>query len=245
MSNFITNAISKQINSGIEKIKGALPSIPSPAKVNFTNAAGNKLSSDLRVKIRVPDEYLQNFTWGNSGELSYLGGIVFPYTPVISLTHKADYTLQTPLHSNFALNFYKSSSVTPITISGKFTVQNDDDAGVFIGTLHLLRALVKMKSGDDADSGAPPPVCRLDAYGAFMLENVPVAISEFKVEFPENVDYYSISVSGNSSKYEQTTVPTVCTISVTCIPMYSRSEMQKYSVNSWINDSAVRKGGYL
>lgn len=242
MANFIVNALTKKLDSVVGKIKGAMPAIPTPATVNFTNAAGDKLKKDHRVKIRVPEEYS---TWGLNGKLSNIGGIIFPYTPVISVTHKADYTSQTPLHSNFAINFYKSSSVSPITISGKFTVQNDSDADVFIATTHILRSLTKMRFGNDADSGAPPPVCRLDAYGTFMLENVPVVISEFKVELPDNVDYYTTSSDSVFGKNDQTTVPTICTISLTCIPMYSRSEMQQFSVNAWINDSSLRKAGYL
>ena len=243
MSNIISSIIvGKVIGTVVDKIKGALPSIPNPATVNFKTSDGSTVKKDQRVKIRIPEEYYSGMS---KTQLGTLGGIIFPYTPIISVTHKAEYSSQTPLHSNFAINFYKSSSITPITISGKFTVQNDADADMLISIIHTLRALTKMKYGSDSDSGAPPPVCRLDAYGTYMLENVPVSISEFKIELPDNVDYYTTTSDSAFGKTDQTSVPTVCTISLTCIPMYSRSEMQKYSVNSWIKDSSLRKGGYL
>lgn len=232
---------------------GAIPPRPKPASVNFRSMAGEDINQDMRVKIRVPDNYLTELTQGPSNELRNLKGIIFPYTPSLSIEHKADYASQAPMHSNYAIYFYQRSSVSPINISGKFTVANEAEAAVYIATVHLLRALTKMRSGGatgDADSGSPPPVCRLDAYGAFMLQNVPVAISNFKIDLPDNVDYYTLGKRPGSltnSMYEMTSVPVVSTISVTCIPMYSRDEMQKFNVTQWLGEDGkyVRKAGYL
>lgn len=210
------------------------------AEVNITNGEG---MDDSRVKIRVPTSYLTNLTSGSPGrnELEKLGGIIFPYTPSISYEHKADYSNVPVMHSNFASNFYQRSYVTNISISGKFTVQNDYDASVYLSTVHLLRSLTKMLSGGEDNSGSPPPVCRLDAYGDFMLKNVPVAISNFKFELPDGVDYFTI----NEGPFKQTSVPTVSTISLTLIPMYSRAEMQKFTVSGWLSGASVRKSGIL
>jgi hypothetical protein len=98
-----------------------------------------------------------------------------------------------------------------------------------------------MLSGGEDNSGSPPPVCRLDAYGDFMLKNVPVAISNFKFELPDGVDYFTI----NEGPFKQTSVPTISTISLTLIPMYSRAEMQKFKVTDWLNNEKTRKDGYL
>ena len=170
-----------------------------------------------------------------------MGGIIFPYTPTIAYEHKADYSNVPIMHSNFALNFYQRSYVTNISISGKFTVQNEYDAAVYLSTIHLLRALTKMRSGGEDFSGSPPPVCRLDAYGDFMLKNVPVAISSFKFDLPDSVDYFTTK----DYPFGETSVPTLSTISLTLIPMYSRAEMQKFTVSGWLSDEAVRKSGIL
>lgn len=210
------------------------------AEVTITNGEG---MDDNRVKIRVPKSYLTDLTSGSAarGELSNLGGIIFPYTPSISYEHRADYSNVPVMHSNFALNFYQRSYVTNISISGKFTVQNDFDAGVYLSTIHLLRALTKMLSSGEDASGSPPPVCRLDAYGDFMLKNIPVAISSFKVDFPDGVDYYT----ARRTPHEGTSVPTISTISLTLVPMYSRAEMQKFKVTDLLNNASVRKSGIL
>jgi hypothetical protein len=210
------------------------------AEVKITNGEG---MDDNRVKIRVPSKYLTNLTWGSKAgaELRNLGAIIFPYTPSISYEHKADYSNVPVMHSNFALNFYQRSYVTNISISGKFTVQNEYDAAVYLSTVHMLRGLTKMLSGGEAFSGSPPPVCRLDAYGDFMLKNVPVAISSFKIELPDGVDYYT----SQKPPFEGTSVPVISTISLTLVPMYSRSEMQKFTVTDWLTKAQTRKDGYL
>jgi hypothetical protein len=221
-----------------------LASRPKP-NIIFNDVTGNKIGQDLRVRIRVPQKYLTASTSGMYGELEQLGGIIFPYTPSISFESKADYASQQPLHSNFAINFYQKSSIGSISISGKFSVQNEKDAGVYIATLHLLKALTKMRSGGttgDPDSGAPPPVCRLDGHGEMMLNNVPVAITNFKIELPDSVDYFTLP---SNITYSATSVPTISTISVTCLPMYSRNEMQNFSVTGYLNDYSYRRQGYI
>lgn len=227
---------------------GAEPRKPVSATMITKDKNGKVAPVDLRVKIRVPKNYLTtSLTSGMNKELEKLGGIIFPYTPAINYEHKADYSPANPTHSNFTIYSYKSSSISAISIVGKFTVQTDADAGVYLATVHLLRALTKMRSGGitgDSDSGAPPPVCRLDAYGDAMLANVPVAITSFRVDLPDNVDYYNLGPTGTAF-YGPASVPTIATITISCIPMYSRREMQNYSVTSWLDDFQVRKNGLL
>lgn len=233
---------------------GAMPKSAPPVNVNFININGDQQPKDMRVKIRVPKNYLTDLTKGPgniTGILGEFGGIVFPYTPQIGLEHKAEYQTQNPVHSNYTQYFYKSSNVSAISISGKFSVANEKDAMVYIAVVHLLRALTKMRSGGttgDFDSGAPPPVCRLDAYGTFMLDNVPVVISSYKLDLPDNVDYYTVGkISGTQANnlYEKTAVPVVSTVSITCLPVYSRNEIQRFSVSQWLANKSVRKAGFL
>jgi hypothetical protein len=220
---------------------GAMPEIPSPPTINISSMNAQGTGNDTRVKIRVPPAYLTGFTSGLNRELQNLGGIIFPFTPSINQEYKADYSGQAPTHTNFTQNFYKSSSVSAISITGKFSVQNDKDAGVYLATVHLLRALTKMRWGNDADSGSPPPICRLDAWGDFMFKNIPVAINSFRLDLPNTVDYFTIGKK-NATIYGTTTVPTLSEISVVCLPMYSRQEILDYTVSDWLGGNT---GGYL
>jgi hypothetical protein len=221
-------------------VPGVAPGAEAPAArptpINFRSLNGREPGDDLRVKIRVPKSYLNQITNGN-GKLTQIGGVLFPYTPSISFEVKADYSSSNPIHSNFPINFYQRSSISPISITGKFTVENDEDAAVYVSTIQLLKALTRMRFASDPSKGSPPPVCRLDAYGPMMLKNVPVSITSFRVELNDSVDYYAFKPAKGL-----TSVPTLSTISVTCLPMYSRREMQSFSVTGYLSGDLNSKG---
>ena len=214
---------------------GAEPVRPPPVNATFS---GNK-GTDLRAKIRVPSSYLSS---PRTESLKNNQGILFPYTPNISFDVRADYAAVNPLHSNYGINFYQKSSIGDISIAGKFTVENEQDAKFFISTVHLLRALTKMRFGGEPDSGSPPPVCRLDAYGELMIKNVPVAIKSFRIELNDNVDYFTSTAEIFEDLHS---VPTISTINITCVPMYSRDEMQKFTVNDYLSFTGFKGKGYL
>jgi hypothetical protein len=207
---------------------------PPTSKVASAQWAGAK---DLRVFLRAPTSYLSSPL---VSQLSEFGGILFPYTPSISYDNQVTYGSVNPIHSNYTQYFYKNSSVGNITVTGKFTVQNEKEAIIWLSIQHLLRALTKMRWGNDDQAGAPPPVCRLEGYGDFMLRNVPVVIASFKIDYPDNVDYISV----NSGAFKTSLVPTISTISLTLNPSYSRKELQDFSVDAWLS-GALKGKGYL
>lgn len=219
---------------------GAEPPKEQPAQVQNQQAdAQNNVApvtdmTDLRTIIKVPPGYL---TGVFTSVFAQYGGVLFPYTPQITLEHKADYTSNTPLHSNYAINFYKSSSVSDITITANFTVQKQEDAEYYLGAIRILSALTKMRFGDDPLAGSPPPICRLFAYGEYVLKNVPVAITSVRHDLPEDVDFFVCYVRG-----EQVSVPTKASVTVNCKPIYSRREMAAATVDSYISNSFVGKG---
>lgn len=204
------------------------------------------MDRDYRAMLKVPESYITQYA---HGPLFGFNGILFPYTPSISYDMTAAYSNMNVMHSNYSVNFYKHSAVGNITLNAKFTVNSDVDAVYYMSTMHLLRALTKMRYGDDTNAGAPPPVCRLSAYGDFMLKNVPVVVASVRTEYSDNVDYYA---TGNDAtalsqelKFGTNFIPTVSSISLTLIPMYSREEQSKFSVDNYIKDSELKKSGYL
>jgi hypothetical protein len=199
-------------------------------------------AKDLRVKLRVPNEYLSGPSAGPASILQKNGGILFPYTPQIAMDNQASYASQTPLHSNYPLHFFKNGSVGPINVTAKFTVQNEFEGAVLLGVIHMLRALTKMKFGNDPDAGAPPPVCRFDAYGDYMMFNVPVAVASWRHDLPDNVDYIAVGRPGSPVTYGRSMVPVMSTISLTLNVMYSRREMLAYNTKGWLSGSLARKG---
>ena len=211
--------------------KGAEPSTSKGASAKWGGA------KDLRAYLRVPGSYLSsNYT----SALKEFAGILFPYTPDISYDNQANYSAVNPTHSNYTQYFFKNSAVSAISVTGKFTVQNEKEAIIYLSVLHLLRSLTKMRFGDDSNAGAPPPVCRFDAYGDFMLSNVPVSVASFKTELPNSVDYISVK----SGDFKTSLVPTISTINLSLNLMYSRKEIQEFSVDGWLSGS-LKGRGYL
>lgn len=229
-------------NKNVGLLQRSVPGIPDGAEVlpqskpdiTFVDVNGNKQGKDLRVKILVPSKYLTGIT----AEIQEQQGIIFPYTPSIAFEMSADYGTLNPMHSNFSISFYQRSKISSINIQGQFSVQNEKDARIYMATMNCLKALTRMRSGGkggDSDSGAPPPVCRLFAYGE-MLENVPIAISNFRIELPNGVDYMTFNLNGTYS------IPTLSTFAITCITMFSRNEMQGFSVGNYIDGGLKGKG---
>jgi hypothetical protein len=217
---------------------GGVKTAPSAATAQWAGA------KDLRVKLRVPSQFIAGPAEGppspKVGIIKQNGGILFPYTPQISMTNQANYATNTPLHSNYPLYFFKNGVVGPIQITAKFTVQNEYEGAVLLGIIHLLRSLTKMKFGNDPDAGSPPPVCRLDAYGDYMFYNVPVAVASWRHDLPDNVDY--ITVGRTSKLYGTSMVPVLSTITLDLNIMYSRQEMLAYNTKQWLAGDLKFKG---
>lgn len=222
-----------------QQLNGGDPQQGPSTNIHSVTRNGKK---DLRTKILVPNDYLTSLTSGWDNALKNINGIIFPYTPTITTDHTAEYSRQNPLHSNYSINFYKHSAVGDISISGVFTVQSASDAVNYLSTVHLLRALTKGRfGGSDPLRGSPPPVCRLNAYGTFMLQNVPIAITSFRNDLNADIDYYYLSDNVLGESY----VPVKSTIQITCRPMYSRREMLDAPVQYWLGDDRQRSSGLL
>jgi hypothetical protein len=219
--------------------RGPLSSMPSKP---VAAVAGFGSSQDMRVKLRIPSNYLVGPAAGPNGALSQLGGIMWPYTPQVTVSNTAAYAQNKVTHSNYQFYNYQSSSVGPISVTGKFTAQNEYEAAIILSVQHVLRSLTKMKFGDDSNAGAPPPICRLDAFGDYQFKNIPCAVADFKVELPDGVDYIAVGRAPNLKDWGNTMVPTSCTISVTLNIMYSRQEMMNYGVDKWLQGALAGKG---
>jgi hypothetical protein len=221
-----------------KSVSGRISGAPSNrASVATASWSGEK--QDMRVMLKVPPGYLSGPNM--APEIKAAGGIVFPYTPNIGYDTSASYGNTNPLHSNYTQYFFKNSAVSAISITGKFTVQNENEANIWLSIVHLGRVLTKMPFGNDTKflAGSAPPVLRLHGYGAHIFENVPVAITSFKFDLPEGVDYIYNSGSG----FTDAMAPAISTFTFSLIPMYSRKEIRNFSVDKWISGELPK--GYL
>lgn len=200
---------------------------------------------DWRVKISVPDLA----TFRTSPLLSPLvetgSNVVFPIVPTISIQHTATYEAISPVHTNYSYPQYVNSQIQEISISGEFPVQNEEDGRYWLAATHFFRSVTKMFYGESSNKGAPPPLCKLNGYGDYVFNNVPVVITSYATDLPNNVDYIRVPVGSSvPGQYEQRyqMVPTNSTIAITLRPVYSRGKIATFSLDKFINGDLADKG---
>ena len=123
--------------------------------------------------------------------LKATSGVVFPYTPNVSLSYNANYDVTEPTHSNYKIFSYRGSSVSDITITADFTAQNVAEATYLRAVIHFFRSASKMFYGQDQSpkAGIPPPLLYLSGFGEYQFDNHPMVLSQFQYTLPSDVDY--------------------------------------------------------
>jgi hypothetical protein len=234
------------INLGIDQNlaeKLLLQQTRKPALVKFN------YPSDYRARLVIPNKFstelLKEFPSVQKN------GIIFPYTPSIEYTQTASYSTKNLLHTNYTRYYYHNSSITPIRVEAKFTVQNRQEAAIFFSTMYVLKALTRMKTLDftpdavnsvqDINSlnGNTPPVCRFYAYGGMIFSNVPVVVSSCQLELPNDVNYYEYNYN---TSYGTVFLPAKSTIVLELTVVYSKEELANFSLSDFIFGTSKNQG---
>lgn len=213
-----------------------------PVGADFANSVvddsyvDQSLDNQEETRVRITDP-TGNFVKGSiTSPLQTMRGVLFPYTPSIRFTHRANYDMQTLAHSNYEQPFFVNSSVESISIDGTFTANTAEEAKYVLAVIHFFRSVTKMFYGQDSLAGTPPPILFLDGYGNVVLNHIPIVILDFNTTLPDNVDYISTTAgpavatggrdSNNTvSKGNENRVPTELKIALTCKPIYSRNRI--------------------
>jgi len=230
----------------------------------FSSGAGRSTTQssvkeqDWRVRITLPPE--SKFAFANpasGGFMTYLkeqtngiSGVVFPYTPSITVTHNARYSEQTLTHSNYKNYFYDGSDVAAISIAGVFTCQNGREALYLMSAIQFLRACTKMyfgavTSGASQPAGTPPTLVRLSGYGKHYLPGVTCVITSVSHVMPDDVDYVQYIYEN-----EKGWMPTQSTLTVTLQPVVSRrTQAQSIALDDYVQGLLTRseasRGGII
>jgi len=234
-----------------------IPGIPtqrskSPTSAQFSTASAE---ADWRVKLSVPQQFSTDRTLSPLVEAG--GQFVFPYTPTIIVGHSAHYNSLQPVHTNYAYQIYENSNVQEIVITGDFTVENAKEGRYWIAAMHYLRSVSKMYYGDGENAGSPPPLVRLNGYGDYVFNNVPVVVTNFTIDLPSDVDYVAVPMGdltglnsrsgpggGSDPGNGKATawVPSQSLMTVTVMPTYSRKTVSKFNLNDFVNGEFIRNG---
>jgi hypothetical protein len=169
-----------------------------------------------------------------------------------------------PVHNNYPFLSYENSKVDAMTITGSFFCEDAVEAAYWIAAVHYLKSVTKMAFGADTNAGAPPPVVKLNGYGDYVFKDVPVVITNFNVEMPNDCDYIStglsagapaagvvskvasavgINLPGSSVAQGVAWAPVKSTITVTVQPLYSREQVRNFSLDKFIKGDYVLGSG--
>jgi hypothetical protein len=76
----------------------------------------------------------------------------------------------------------------------------DTTQGLYwVAMVHYLRSLTKMFVGNDPKAGNPPPIVKFNAYGNYVFKDVPVVVTDIRVELDSACDYIGVNVVGSAA----------------------------------------------
>jgi hypothetical protein len=198
--------VSKGITSAESKAQG---SATKEAAVSFEKA------KDWRVRLSLAPSAKYLYNADNPGILQPLAatkGVIFPYTPAVSVVYAANYDPTELVHSNYKIYNYKNSSVDTVSITCDFTAQDTTEASYLLAVIHFFKSVTKMFYGRDENprNGTPPPLCYMSGLGTFQFDNHPLVITNFTYTLPNDVDYIragsQTNEPGNSTARQTTPV---------------------------------------
>lgn len=150
-------------------------------------------------------------------QLGKAQGLIFPYTPKITMNYNINYEKTDFIHSNLAFNSYKNSPPPTISLNAKFTADTKANAIHMLSAVWFLQACSKcdtglntMSKGDNKNTanrsgaGLPPPVLYLNGY-TNLMDNIPVIIEGFTVDYPDDIDYVRLDLQMVINKPKQRT----------------------------------------
>lgn len=183
--------------------------IATQAQASAQDQANYSATKDWRVRLRLApgSNYLYNAP--SPGILSPLSsnggsdGVIFPYTPLINVSYNANYEATAPTHSNYKIFQYNNSAVDNVSITGDFTCQDTREAEYLLAVIQFFRSMTKMFYGQDTNprNGTPPPLCYLYGLGGYQFSNMPLGISSFTYNLPNDCDYIKTTTLAAPTSY--------------------------------------------
>lgn len=200
---------------------------------------------DLRAKKEIPKAKLV-FPSQESARKHLVGrilspllddmGVVFEFTPSITVVTSASYQPIDMPHTNYDYHNYNKSSVQDITVDFELMANTKEEADRTLAIIHFFRTFTKMNFGiNDRNRGLPPQLFRFSAYGDYMFNRVPVAIKNFSMPLTNDKDYVMTSLN--------TAVPSHCSFNIGLVFMPTPNKVRsEFSLDGFAKGDVVKKG---
>lgn len=200
--------------------------------------------TDRRIRLR-PKSGISSFI-SNSilmGPLATTNGLIFPFTPRITVNHQAVYGDQRTTHANQDFRYYTNTPALNFDIVGEFTAQTQQEAEYLLGAFHFISTLTKMHSGGpsstDSGLGLPPPLLLLSGFGPYVFNDLPVIVTNGSYTYDPSVDLVEVIVNNVSND-----VPSLCTISISVTVQNTPNKLRTFDWNQFASGSLLSAGGW-
>lgn len=215
---------------------------PNGTPVNVVSGTG---STDMRVRLKAQTGQEDRvYGAGIASVLKETGGLLFPYTPTITVSQDVAYQDLALTHSNGDILAYTRTPSVTLSVTGKFTVQNRREGRYALAALHFLRGASKMHFGQtDVYAGLPPPLLILEGYGTYMFHGIKVAVRRHNYTLDDSHDMVDVEIDGRKSARIPSLFQLQVELTVQNTPNESRTQfnLAKFRDGSLMTD----KGGWL
>lgn len=252
----ITNPITSRLRQG--GLLGGVKQNQKPSfDIKYVNKDSGTMSQDWRVRVTLASSSDIFFRSSDAGILAPLrdtNGVIFPYTPTITVASQTNYSQQRFTHGNYNHFAYENSEVQQIQIQADFTAQNRDEAAYVLACIYFFRAASKMFFGQGKYAGNPPPIVFLNGYGEHYFKDLPCILTTFSHTMPNDVDYIESrpetelinSELGLTRSTEifgtGTRIPTISQMSLNLQPVYSKDRVTEFNLDEFAKGRLVQRG---
>ncbi len=219
-----------------------------------SSSSGQVSFNDTRLRLS-PFSTAMTQILGPSGPNNILnplyatGGLMFPYTPQITVTQDVDYQDMQLIHTNSDILAYRRTPSVQISLSGKFTCQTQIEGQYTLAAIHFLRVVSKMYFGAAnfqtspafANRGLPPPVLLLTGYGTYMFNNLRVILKTHNYTFNEQMDTVLVQSAGGTAR-----LPALMDISLTLVVQQTPNMLKnQFNLDLFRTGQLLQNGGWI
>lgn len=247
------NAFRDQFNNLTEKVVQTASDQASTIQVQTIRDTQGTLSTsyDWRARLRPKNGGIRTFYSQVGVDGDYLlrpledsNGIVWQYTPTIFMSGSAEYNETMMQGMNYPINTFISSRPPDIPITADFSANDIHEARYLLAVMTFLKVCTKAAFGDDAvakgTAGTPPPVLLFEYLGDHGFNKVPVVVTNWSMQLPDNVDYVPVVVNDTT-----TYVPTLTNIMINLKPQYTPHKLRRRFSVEGITSGVQYKDGFI
>lgn len=193
------------------------------------------------------------------------GGLMFPYTPTVAVSQDTTWQQADLEGVNYDILSFKSASSATLSVTGKFTVQNQREGRYLLAVIHFLRTVSKAYFGaqdveafatptatmDEAvatvasggRAGLPPPVLLFSGYGNMMFNDLRVVVKSHSWSFDEAADLVRINLPAHGGVVW---LPPLMTINMTlAIQQNTDTLRNEFSLDKFRTGELLKKRGWF